>query len=113
MLLIRYHFIHLHIATRSSGSSGEPSLESDYPRPTLPLSHILVLHLETTPPHPQHATPPHPEDLSLSLFSSLSPHPPHPPHPQMETAHEHTGIVNKENVAPHFSVSVEISIKPI
>jgi len=34
-----YHFTHLHIATRSSGSSGEPSLESDYPRPTLPLSH--------------------------------------------------------------------------
>jgi hypothetical protein len=37
MLLIKHHFIHLHIATRSSGSSGEPSLESvikDYPRPT-------------------------------------------------------------------------------
>jgi hypothetical protein len=42
MLLVKYHFIHLHIATRSPGSSGEPSLESDYPRPTLPLSHILV-----------------------------------------------------------------------
>jgi hypothetical protein len=28
MLLIKHHFVHLHIATRSSGSSGEPSLES-------------------------------------------------------------------------------------
>ena len=34
--------IHPRIATRSSGFSNEPSLVSDYPRPTLPPSHILV-----------------------------------------------------------------------
>ena len=34
--------IHPHISTQSLGFSNEPSLVSDYPRPTLPLSHTLV-----------------------------------------------------------------------
>ena len=57
-MLCIYHFIRPRIATRSSGSSGEPSRVSDYLRPTLPrrchssffcILETVIQHAERTP----------------------------------------------------------------